>query len=123
MINLYLFQSRITGRNTCCCSPKLEAPCLSNSVQNMGNALFWTIALTMRTLYSFHCVLSNAMTNWLPAKSWRDITSLTFGNQSISMLSALICKNPCMWRRRLLCNIGNCRVAANRSILTSFARL
>jgi len=40
MINLYLFKRRITGRNTCCCSPKLEAPFLSNSVQNMGNALF-----------------------------------------------------------------------------------
>ncbi len=73
--NLYLFNKRITGRNTCCCSTKLEAPCLSSSVQNMGKALFWTRSLTINTLYSFHWVLSNAMTNWLPALNWRAITS------------------------------------------------
>jgi hypothetical protein len=48
---------------------------LSSSVQNRGNALFWTIALTIKTLCSFHWVLSNAMTNWLPTFSWRAITS------------------------------------------------
>ena len=121
--NLDLFNSRITGRNTCCCSARLEAPFLSSSVQNIGNALLWTIALTIKTLCSFHWVLSKAMTNWRTAKSWRDITCLTIGNHSMSMLSALIFKNRCMWRRRLRSNIGNCRVAANLSILTSFARL
>ena len=118
--NLYLFNSRITGRNTCCCSARLEAPFLSSSVQNRGNALFWTLALTIKILCSWPWVLSNAMTNWLPTFTWRAITSLTIGNHSTSMLSALIFRNRCMWRRRLLCKIGNCRVAANRSILTSF---
>ncbi|MBD1883615.1 hypothetical protein [Microcoleus vaginatus] len=33
-------EARAVALYTCCCSTELEAPCLSNSVQNMGNALF-----------------------------------------------------------------------------------
>ena len=118
--NLYLFNKPITGRNTCCCLLTLEA-----HVYLVRSRIQETFFFEQSHLLLRYYTLSIGLypMQWLiDFRLWADGISpmQTIGNHSTSMLSALICRNRCMWRRWLLCKIGNYSWAANLSILTSF---